>query len=146
MNTKVTAGRIFIGRLEHGSDLLGSLSGLCEKKRISLGVFSLVGAVQNASLAFYDQKKKSYTGRLKLRTPCEIVSCTGNVSLKDGKTFVHAHIVLSDHKGKALGGHLMEGTTVFAAEYVFQELKGIRLARTHEPVTGLSLWQNLPFK
>ena len=66
--------------------------------------------------------------------------CMGNISLKDGEVFVHAHITLADHEGKCHGGHLMPDTNIFAAEYYVQELVGEKLERKHDPETGLSLW------
>jgi uncharacterized protein len=63
----------------------------------------------------------------------------GNISLKDGEPFVHAHAVLSDDEGKVRGGHLLGGT-IFAAEVHVTELLGETLARRLDNVTGLSLW------
>jgi predicted DNA-binding protein with PD1-like motif len=134
-------GRTFIGRLAFNDDLLLTLTGFCKNKKIRTGAFSLIGAVQNANLGYYDQKKKRYSGCVALKQKLEIVSCTGNISMKDNEIFVHAHICLADSKGKAFGGHLMPGTRVFAAEFFLQELKGIELVRVKDTVTGLSLWQ-----
>jgi len=63
----------------------------------------------------------------------------GNVSLKDGEPFVHAHAVLSDEKGNTRAGHLLEGI-VFAAEVHLSQLEGPKLERKYDEVTGLSLW------
>jgi len=54
----------------------------------------------------------------------EISSCLGNISLKDGEIFVHAHVTLADKEGRVLGGHLAPGTIIFAAECRITELKG----------------------
>ena len=141
MNKPATGGRTFIGRFQCGDDLLGSLTELCKKENIRAGVFSLIGAVQNAKLGYYDQAEKKYTGCVELNEKLEVVSCTGNISLKDGEIFVHAHIGLADNQGKAYGGHLMPGTIIFAAEYYIQELTGVTLERVKDMVTGLPLWK-----
>ena len=133
-------GRIFVGRLEHGDDLLGEITSLCAKNKISSGFISLIGAVENVRLGYYDQIKKAYTGCVELKRKLEIASCSGNISIKDGEIFVHAHIVLADLKGKAYGGHVMPGTRVFAAEYFIFELLGKKLHRVKDPSTGLPLW------
>lgn len=70
----------------------------------------------------------------------EILSCVGNVSLKVGKPSVHVHIALADEKGKAFGGHLMPGTTVFACEAFIEEMQGKPLDRRLDEKTGLALW------
>ncbi len=141
MHIEPKAGRIFLGRFEAGDDLLDSLAGFCKKQNIRLGVFNLIGAVRNAKLGYYDQAQKKYTGCVELNKKLEISSCTGNISLKDGEIFCHAHITLADFEGKAFGGHLMQGTEVFAAEFFIQELTGAELFRGKDEKTGLPLWE-----
>ncbi len=141
MHIEPKAGRIFLGRFEAGDDLLDSLTGFCKKHNIRLGVFNIIGAVRNAKLGYYDQNQKKYTGCVELDKKLEISSCMGNISLKDGEIFCHAHITLADMDGKAFGGHLMPGTEVFAAEFFIQELTGAELVRGKDEKTGLPLWQ-----
>jgi len=132
--------RILAGRLKLGDDLLPEITSLCRKNNISTGYLSIIGAVRNARLGYYNQAKRSYTGCVKFRRKLEIASCAGNISLKDGEIFVHLHIVLAGLDGKAFGGHLMPGTEVFAAEYFIMELAGKKLHRVKDPSTGLPLW------
>jgi hypothetical protein len=99
----------------------------------------VIGAVKSAKLGFYDQEKHEYN-EIIVDSPHEIATCIGNVSLKNGKPFVHAHAVLADKSGKTKAGHLIEAT-VFAAEIYLCELKGKKLAREHDEETGLSLWK-----
>lgn len=137
---EVSQKRRFIGRLNTKSDLLKSITDICTEKRITLGVFSIVGAIKKAKLGYYNQNKKKYVGDMVFNKKMEITSCIGNISLKDGKVFVHAHITLADKKGKCFGGHLMPGTQVFAAEFYIEELRGTVLKRKNDASTGLSLW------
>lgn len=137
---KVDTGRQFIGRFAKGSDLLSSLTELCGVEQIRLGVFTVIGAVTRACMGYYDQAGQQYVDCVNLEKKLEITCCTGNISLKDGKPFVHAHITLADLSGQACGGHLMPGTVIFAAEYYIRELCGAELQRRHDPQTGLSLW------
>ena len=141
MHVQPEKGRIFVGRLECGDDLLGALTGFCKKESIKLGIFNVIGAVRSAKLGYYDQKEKKYTGCVELKKKLEIASCMGNISLKDDEIMVHAHIVLADFDGKAFGGHLMPGTEVFAAEFFIQEFAGSELKRGKDEVTGLPLWK-----
>ena len=48
----------------------------------------------------------------------------GNVALKDGEPFIHAHVVLSDHKMQTLGGHLFETTVGVAGEFFLTQFDG----------------------
>lgn len=141
MHIKSKLGRTFIGRFEYGDDLLESLNEFCRKQKIKSGFFNLIGAVQNAKMGYYSQQEKKYTGCVELNKKLEIASCMGNISIKEGEIFVHAHIVLADYKGRAFGGHVMPGTKVFAAEFVVNEIKSGKLVRVKDPVTGLPLWK-----
>ncbi|MFA4857794.1 MAG: PPC domain-containing DNA-binding protein [Candidatus Margulisiibacteriota bacterium] len=140
MHIQPIPSRYFLGRFECGDDLFGALTDFCKAQNIKLGVFSLVGAVKKAKLGHYNQQEKKYSDCIELSQKLEIASCMGNISLKDGEIFVHAHIVLADWDGKAYGGHLMPGTEIFAAEYNIQEYGGRELHRVKDDVTGLPLW------
>jgi len=132
--------RRIMGRLAHGSDLLNELTAVCVKEGVRLGRVEAIGAVQKAQVGFYDQMHKKY-GYIEFDHPMEILKLTGNISIKEGKPMVHAHVTLSDEQGRAFGGHLAEGTVVFASEFILEILEGPELARVHDEVTGLALWK-----
>jgi predicted DNA-binding protein with PD1-like motif len=143
MNITVTPGRKIIGRLAKGEDLLAALEGCVREHGITLGEVQAIGAVIKARVGYYNQAERKYYF-LDLARPLEILSLTGNISLKDGKPMVHAHVTLSDHDGRAFGGHLAEGTLAFACEFAIQEYKSAAsLVRQMDEPTGLFLW---PYK
>ena len=137
---QVKEGRIFMGRFKYRADLLGSLEEVCQKESIKLGVFNVIGALTSAKLGYYKQDTKKYVDCVSLDKKLEITSCIGNISLMDSKSFVHAHITLADHESACYGGHLMPGSSIFAAEYCIRELTGGELKRSFDPETGLNLW------
>jgi predicted DNA-binding protein with PD1-like motif len=139
MYTQFELGRNFLVRAEHNSDLIQFVTELAEKEGITAATFTAIGALKRAKLEFYDQKKHEYQ-EITLDSPHEIASCMGNISAKDGRPFVHAHAVLADKNGNTKAGHLLEGV-VFAAEIHLRELKGAKLERKYDKVTGLSLWE-----
>jgi predicted DNA-binding protein with PD1-like motif len=133
-------GRCFMGRLALGDDLLLTLEKLCRDHNITLGEVRALGAVAQARVGYYDQEERKYCF-LELDQPLEILALVGNISLKDGQPMVHAHLTLADTSGRAFGGHLAEGTPVFACEFVIQEhLADQTLARQPDADTGLMLW------
>ena len=136
---KVSPRATFMGKLNHGSDLLEEITALCRREDIRLGRLEALGAVQKARLAFYDQQTREYQFII-LDQPLEITKLVGNVSLRDGIPFVHAHITLADRAGKAYGGHVAPGTTVFACEIIVEAFEGPVLERVFDEVTGLPLW------
>jgi len=135
----VTLGKSFLGRLSFNGDLLEELNTLCAEQDIRLGRVEAIGAVQKARIGYYHQDTRTYEF-LELNEPMEIASLVGNVSLKDGKPFVHAHITLTNAAGAAFGGHLAPGTIVFAGEVLVQEFQGPTLQRQLDDQTGLPLW------
>ena len=133
-------GRLFVGRLPHGQDLITSIAEFCRASSIQMAEFSLIGAVSSATIGTYDQAQQVYVTATET-APLEIVTCVGNVSLLDGNPFVHAHIVLADMQGKTTGGHLFSETIIYAGEIRLQEFAGTPLERTYDETTGLSLWK-----
>jgi len=135
-----TVKRTIIGHLKSGTDLYDGITRIVQEHNISAGRVTGIGAVQRAKLAYYDQKLMKYFD-IDVNEPMEIVSLNGNVSLKDGKPFVHAHVVLADEKGNGKGGHLLAGgTPVFACELTIEEYEGPQLTRGFDERTGLALW------
>lgn len=132
-------GRSLLVRLDHGTDLVDQISKLAVDEGILVGSFSALGALIQAKIAFYDQETHEY-GELLVEENSELVSCTGNVSIRDGKPFVHAHVVLADSVGKTIGGHLLNGK-IFAAELFLIELLGEPMVRKSDETTGLYLWR-----
>jgi predicted DNA-binding protein with PD1-like motif len=133
------AGRAFVGRLAAGSDLVEELERFCAERGIGAAWVSVVGAVSHASFAYYEQADHRYLD-LSSDTHHEITSFVGNVSIRDGKPFLHAHATFADRDGASLGGHLLRGCTVFVAEVTIREMSDVELVRHPDEVTGLSLW------
>jgi len=136
---QVRPANIVMGKLGFGCDLLEGLTKVCTEQNITLGRVEAIGAVKSARIGFYNQQSWVYE-YLSLNCPLEITHLTGNVSLKDGATFVHAHVTLADKEGKCYGGHLVTGTTVFACEFILETYEGACLERKPDDETGLSLW------
>lgn len=142
-HTECRPGRSFMGRLPHGKDLIASIASFCRHQEIHAATFSLIGAVSSVTMGAYDQKQQVYVSDQKT-APLEIVACQGNISRKDDEPFVHAHAVLAEEDGTALGGHLFSETIVFAGEIQLQEWLGAPLERVYDPKTGLMLWETAP--
>ena len=131
----------FIGQLPYGADLYDGLTRIVRKENIRLGRIQGIGATTHAKVAYYDQNTKVYNP-LEFPGGMEILSLSGNVSIRDGKPFVHAHLVLGDPQGKVFGGHLLPGTILFACEVFIDVLEGDELVREFDQRTGLHLWKS----
>lgn len=132
-------GRIFVGRLDRGSDLVAELERICLERDIRAAWVSVIGAVSHAAYAYYEQADHRYV-ELSSDRHHEITGFVANVSLRDGVPFLHAHATFADAQGACVGGHLLRGVTVFVAEFTIRELIGVELVRTLDEEFGLALW------
>lgn len=133
------AGRAFAGRLATGSDLVEELERFCLEREITAAQVTVIGAVRRARYAYYEQGGRRYR-ELESDAHHEIVGFVGNVSLRDDKPFLHAHATFADADGATVGGHLLRGIEVFAAEVMIRELGDVSLVRIPDEETGLALW------
>jgi hypothetical protein len=136
---ELTPGRLFLVSLDHGSEIVASITALVESLGVEAGIISGIGALKDAAIGYYDQEAHEYRS-MEIGGPVEISSLSGNVSIRDGKPFLHIHATLADSQGNVRGGHL-SGGTVFAAEVYIRELVGRPPTRSHDPTTGLFLWR-----
>jgi uncharacterized protein len=132
--------RTIIGQFPHGTDLLEGLTQLVQKENIRCGRIHGIGATTHAVVAYYDQNTKKYNS-MEFKGGMEILNLQGNVSIREGKPFVHVHILLGDSQGKVFGGHLLPGTKLWACEVFIDEFEGEELVRAQDEKTGLFLWK-----
>jgi len=130
-------GKAVFARLLEGEDLLEAITQIASKSKIHAGFFFLIGTLKSAKLGFYQHGKYL---PIDMDQELEIVSCLGNISLKEGKAFPHAHLAVSDEKGKVSGGHAMPGCIIgVTAELVLVEAVDLKITRQLDEVTKLSL-------
>jgi hypothetical protein len=141
MKVNVKPGRIVMGRLQKGDDLLGALQKICSDQQVILGDIRALGAVKKARIGYYDQDRRDYSF-FDLAQHLELLALVGNVSIRDGKPFLHAHVTFANDRGETFGGHLAEGTEVFACEFTITEYSSnTAFERSHDDETGLFLWR-----
>jgi predicted DNA-binding protein with PD1-like motif len=126
----------FFGRFEENEELVSKLTEFLEQNKIQTGIFSIIGGLKKSNIAYYDRIQKKYL-EMPMDEFAEILHCTGNISLKDGKPFPHCHITLGARDGSAYGGHLIAGK-VFVAEIYIKKLNK-PVERKFDESTGLSL-------
>ncbi|HMI77412.1 MAG TPA: PPC domain-containing DNA-binding protein [Ferruginibacter sp.] len=92
-------------RLKPGQDLKTEIQKLVNEKQIKAGwISTCAGSLTKYNIRFANQPNGSIdSGHF------EIVSLTGTVSVNGS----HIHISISDSTGKTIGGHLMEGCTIY---------------------------------
>jgi predicted DNA-binding protein with PD1-like motif len=131
-------GRICFSRLFEGEDLVEAIKKRAEESGIKAGVFLLMGALKEAVLGCYKARRYEY---IQLAGPLEIASCTGTIAVDEkSEVVLHAHLVVSNEKGVAFGGHLMKNSYVgVTAELVIIEAVGVTLQKIFDEKTNLKL-------
>ena len=120
-------------RLKPGQDLRQEIEKFVKDKNINAGwVATCVGSLTNYNIRFANQPNGSTgTGHF------EIVSLVGILSTSGS----HIHISVSDITGKTIGGHLLQGCTVYTtAEIVLQSSTKFIFKREKD---GSTPWEEL---
>ena len=133
------AGRVFTGRLPIDADLVEEIERFCSEAGVHAAWVTVVGAVKRAAYAYYNQTMLQYKEMASPRHH-EIIGFVGNVSMREGRPFLHAHATFADINGESVAGHLLKGCVVWAAEVEIREMTGVDLVRQHDEQTGLALW------
>ncbi|RKY25126.1 MAG: DNA-binding protein [Planctomycetota bacterium] len=134
----------FVVRLEQGEDIVPALNAFCAEQAVTGAVLHGIGAVKEATLGYYSLEKEEYVRR-DFRGEFEIVNLAGNVTVLEGKPFVHAHVALAGRDEqrpaddfKAVGGHLFRGIISATAEIIITSI-GAAIRRTKLPGATLAL-------
>lgn len=121
----------YIVRLEPGEEIHATLKAFCQQQVIRAGWLTGIGAVRQAQLGYFSRERKEYSWR-EINTDHELTSLMGNISLKDGETWLHLHATLSDENYQVIAGHLRSGVISVTGEIVIHTLDDT-LERRHYP-------------
>lgn len=135
---------LIVARFDKGKDLLQGIIDVVKAYQVSAGVFTVIGAVDQAHYGFYNPKNRQYTVQTwnpgPNRSPAlEILSCLGNVAVLNEEPVVHAHITLRGELGETVGGHLLAGCRVNpTSELTLLKAQGT-IHRKKNPTLNLAL-------
>ena len=119
--------------IEKNEKVMDTLTRFCIDQGISNAKLSGIGAVKETEIGAYDTIQKEYIKK-EFSDVLELVSFEGNVTLKDGSPFAHAHVVLSDHNMDTVGGHLFETTVAAVGEFFLREFDNDAYRELNEDV------------
>lgn len=131
--------KAIFARFFEDEDLVETITLTAKQNSVNSGFFFLIGTLKKAVLGYYKEGKYMSIEKV---GPFEIVSCMGNISVKEtAELVVHGHIVVSDSKGNAFGGHILPGCLVDAtAELVLVAVENGVLRREFDKQRNLYLW------
>lgn len=120
---------LYAFRLHPQQDLKAELDAFARAHALEAAcVVTCVGSLRKATLRLADGVTATT-----FEDKFEIVSLTGTLSCHGS----HYHISLADGTGRTIGGHLLEGCSIYTtAEIVLAELPDVRFGRDYDAATG----------
>lgn len=145
MDYKNYNGVIYL-RLDKGDEIISSLTEVCKKEQINTASVSGIGGCGEIEVGTYmidkqDYKVQHMTGMF------EMISLTGNITLKDNCPFPHVHSLFSylDENGvsKLAGGHLKKAVILLTGEIVINPVTNGAIKRVKDNTSGICIWDFL---
>ncbi len=126
-------------RVDKGEEIVEILKQVCKENNITLGSVTGIGAVEKATLGLFKTQTKEYKSK-EFSGEYELAGLVGNISTKDGETYLHLHATLSDEQCNAYGGHLNLAVVSATSEIVVQIIEG-QVERLFDNEIGLNLYK-----
>ena len=123
---------------EKDDKIMKSLTSWAAQNELKGGMVTGIGALKNVELGYYNLEEKTYQRKTFSESDYELISFTGNISLKGGEYFSHIHVLLADASYQAFGGHLFEAEVAVTAE-IFVTPLGVLPQRNFDKCIGLDL-------
>lgn len=127
----------YVLRLNKGAEIVDTLKEFCAEHKILLGKIEGIGAINSATFGFFSPITKEYQERT-FEEPMEVLSLLGNISTKEGSTYLHLHLSASGEDYKVVGGHLIKAIISMTGEIVITPIKGTVERQLDENI-GLNL-------
>ena len=132
-------GNHYVMRVDPGEEILEKIGILCKKENIRVGSAVGLGASNRAVVGLFDTVNKVYKKK-ELTGPMEITSLGGNISTKDGVSYLHFHVNLCDEEMRIQGGHMNACYVSATAEITVTKSEGT-VERSMDEEIGLNLYR-----
>ncbi|HSD12069.1 MAG TPA: DUF296 domain-containing protein [Patescibacteria group bacterium] len=139
MKTRRENDGTIIVNLERGEMLRAAVESLAAANGVVCARVAAIGALEAPELGYYRLDRKEYVRRT-FPGILELVSLEGNLALREGKPFLHAHVSVSGEDFAAHGGHLFDARVGVVVE-MFITPYATPLARVMRGDVGLACWE-----
>ncbi|MBU0754078.1 MAG: DUF296 domain-containing protein [Planctomycetes bacterium] len=127
----------FLLRLERGEEVTETLERFLSDNGLFGGTVTGLGGIEEAELGYFDLPAKIYQ-RKTIHGNLELITYNGNITLVDGKPFIHAHAVVAGADFIAHAGHFFQARVAITGEFVVKPADW-RVSRLEDDFTGLKL-------
>jgi uncharacterized protein len=129
--------RDYLITVDMGEEFPASLLRFAETESVASAYFQGIGALRDVELGYYWLDRKEYK-RQKFPEIVELISCAGNLALREGIPFVHAHVALGREDYSVFGGHLFQAIVAVTVEIVMRPFPEA-VSRNYDARAGLFL-------
>ena len=127
----------FMVRLFRDEKVTETLLAFIKEIGIQGGSITGIGAIEKATLGYFDRNKKQYVQR-EFNDIYEVVSYNGNISYVKDEPFIHSHILLGDREFQSHAGHFFEATVAVTME-IFVRITDGKILREKDDDLQLNL-------
>jgi len=120
-----------------GDEAFSGLLAFAEKYHVTSAHFTAVGALNGATVGWFDPQRKMYK-KIPIAGQVEVISMVGDIALYQGKPFVHTHMVVGMPDGSTRGGHVLDAYVSPTLE-VMVTVDPIAMQKRFDPETDLTL-------
>jgi uncharacterized protein len=120
-----------------GDEAFSGLLEFAEKYQVTSAHFTAIGAVNGATLGWFDPRRKMYK-KIPIRGQHEVIGLSGDIALYQGKPVVHTHMLVGAPDGTTRGGHLLAAFVSPTLE-VMVTVDPVTMQKRFDPVTDLTL-------
>ncbi|MFT3823330.1 MAG: DNA-binding protein [Chitinophagaceae bacterium] len=128
----------YIVSIADKAGILDALTDLVVTQKITAGQITGIGAVNKATLRFFNPDTKKYIDKT-FSEQMEISNLSGNISAVEGKPFLHLHITLGRSDYSVLAGHLLDASIRGAGEFFVYPLNS-KVVKVKNEGIGLNFY------
>jgi predicted DNA-binding protein with PD1-like motif len=123
--------------LYEGDEAFSGLLEFAEKYQVTGAHFTAIGALNRATLGWFDPQRKMYK-KIPVDGQHEVIGMSGDIALYQSKPVVHAHMVVGSPDGTTLAGHVLAAYVSPTLE-VMVTVDPTTMQKRLDPATGLTL-------
>jgi predicted DNA-binding protein with PD1-like motif len=120
-----------------GDEAFSGLLEFAEKYHVTSAHFTAIGALNGATLGWFDPQRKMYK-KIPIKGQHEVIGMSGDIALYQGKPVVHTHMVVGSPDGTTHAGHVLEAYVSPTLE-VMVTVDPVTMQKRLDPATDLTL-------
>jgi len=120
-----------------GDEAFTGLLDFAEKYQITSAHFTAIGALNGATMGWFDSQRKMYK-KIPINGQHEVIGMSGDIALYQGKPVVHMHMIVGGPDGTTQAGHVLDAYVSPTLE-VMVTVDPITMQKRLDPATDLTL-------